>query len=248
MFHIVLAKVPLADSSFLGETRLAKMMPPMISNKISGPSCSQFRRVVYGLFFLLPILQIEGCYYMQAARGQIDIMHKRRPVDEVIQDTDSSDALKERLVLVNAARQFSIDELFLPDNESYRSYADLERDYVVWNVFAAPEFSLHPRQWCYPVAGCVSYRGYFSQEAAERQAGKLRPIRAHARLAPHRSNPLHAVRLPTKHPNRVDLGSLGRPQRPDWPSIRQPHNGGSDLVGDLGLHSKSVPSLECGIC
>jgi predicted aminopeptidase len=150
------------------------MMPAMISNKISGPSCSQFRRVVYALLFLLPILQIEGCYYMQAARGQIDIMHKRRPVDEVIQDTDSPDALKERLVLLKAARRFSVDELFLPDNESYRSYADLERDYVVWNVFAAPEFSLHPRQWCYPVAGCVSYRGYFSQEAADRQAGKLK--------------------------------------------------------------------------
>jgi len=137
-------------------------MRSMISNKISGTSCSQFRRVAYGLLLLLLIVQIEGCYYMQAARGQINIMHKRRPVDEVIQDADSPDALKERL------------ELYLPDNDSYRSYADLERDFVVWNVFAAPEFSLHPKQWCYPVVGCVSYRGYFSQEAAERQAGKLR--------------------------------------------------------------------------
>lgn len=149
-------------------------MRSMISNKISGTSCSQFRRVAYGLLLLLLIVQIEGCYYMQAARGQINIMHKRRPVDEVIQDADSPDALKERLVLVKAARRFSIDELYLPDNDSYRSYADLERDFVVWNVFAAPEFSLHPKQWCYPVVGCVSYRGYFSQEAAERQAGKLR--------------------------------------------------------------------------
>ena len=149
-------------------------MRSMISNKISGTSCSQFRRVVYGLLLLLLIVQIEGCYYMQAARGQINIMHKRRPVDEVIQDADSPDALKERLALVKVARRFSIDELYLPDNDIYRSYADLERDFVVWNVFAAPEFSLHPKQWCYPVVGCVSYRGYFSQEAAERQAGKLR--------------------------------------------------------------------------
>jgi predicted aminopeptidase len=111
---------------------------------------------------------------MQAARGHMDIMNKRRPVGVVIQDADSPEVLKQRLLLVDEARQFSIDELYLPDNDSYRSYADLERDYVVWNVFAAPEFSLQSRTWCYPVAGCVSYRGYFSRDAAERRAEKLR--------------------------------------------------------------------------
>ncbi|MEJ2129865.1 MAG: aminopeptidase [Woeseiaceae bacterium] len=71
-------------------------------------------------------------------------------------------------------RQFAVDELHLPDNDSYRSYADLERDYVVWNGFAAPEFSLQPKTWCFPIAGCVAYRGYFSEEAAEKKAGQLR--------------------------------------------------------------------------
>ena len=84
------------------------------------------------------------------------------------------DELTRRLELVQEARQFAIDELHLPDNDSYRSYADLERDYVVWNVFAAPEFSLEPQTWCFPIAGCVAYRGYFDQADARRKAAKLR--------------------------------------------------------------------------
>ncbi len=131
-------------------------------------------RVFIGLLLLALILQTEACYYMQAARGHMDVMNKRRPVNEVIQDVDSPEALKERLVLVSEAREFSIHELHLPDNDSYRTYADLERDFVVWNVFAAPEFSLQAKTWCYPVAGCVGYRGYFAKEDAERQAEKLK--------------------------------------------------------------------------
>jgi len=131
-------------------------------------------RVLIGLLLLALILQTEACYYMQAVRGHMDIMNKRRPVNEVIQDTDSPEALKERLQLVQEAREFSISKLYLPDNDSYRTYADLERDFVVWNVFAAPEFSLQAKTWCYPVAGCVGYRGYFAKEDAERQAEKLK--------------------------------------------------------------------------
>jgi predicted aminopeptidase len=74
---------------------------------------------------------------------------------------------------LNEARDFSVEILGLPDNKSYRTYADLERDYVVWNVFAAPEFSLTPKQWCFPVAGCVSYRGYFSKDDALRESKRL---------------------------------------------------------------------------
>ena len=76
--------------------------------------------------------------------------------------------------LINEARQFSIDELQLPDNDSYRSYADLEREYVVWSIIAVPEFSITAKSWCYPVVGCVSYRGYFSEEKARKKADKLR--------------------------------------------------------------------------
>jgi predicted aminopeptidase len=123
--------------------------------------------------FLLLIFQIEGCYYMQAIRGHNDLMNRRRPVAEVIDDAESPEQLRKKLALVRQARDFAVAELLLPENDSYRSYADLERDYVVWNVFAAPEFSLEPKTWCYPVAGCVAYRGYFSKEAAEKLAAKL---------------------------------------------------------------------------
>jgi predicted aminopeptidase len=100
-------------------------------------------------------------------------MHSRQPIPEVIADEASPDDLKQRLKIVQAARDFAVDELLLPDNKSYRSYADLERDYVVWNVFAAPEFSLDPKTWCYPVAGCVAYRGYFAEDAARKKAQRL---------------------------------------------------------------------------
>lgn len=111
---------------------------------------------------------------MQAINGHTNVMSQRRPVAEVIGDPDAPATLKERLALIQEARQFSIDELHLPDNESYRSYADIGRDYVVWNVFAAPEFSLQPKQWCYLVAGCVAYRGYFAREDALKEARELR--------------------------------------------------------------------------
>lgn len=119
------------------------------------------------------VSSLHGCYYVQAVRGHMAVMHSRRPVSEVLADPAVSGSLKERLALVEEARQFAVDELQLPDNDSYRSYADLGRDYVVWNVFAAPEFSLEPRRWCFPVAGCVAYRGYFSHAAANEEAEAL---------------------------------------------------------------------------
>jgi len=132
------------------------------------------RRLLLGATFLLVILQVEGCYYLQAIRGHSDLMSRRRPMTEVIADDESSDALKGRLQLVMAARDFAVTDLLLPDTDSYRSYADLEREYVVWNVFAAPEFELEPKTWCYPVAGCVAYRGYFSEASARDFGTKLR--------------------------------------------------------------------------
>ncbi len=117
---------------------------------------------------------LSGCYYVQATRGQIEVLAKREPIDEVLASPDTDAELERRLRLVQEARQFSVEELGLPDNKSYRSYTDLERDFVVWNVFAAPEFSLDAREWCYPIVGCVSYRGYFSEEAAHEEADKLK--------------------------------------------------------------------------
>ena len=122
---------------------------------------------------LLCILSLSGCYYMQAARGQLSVLGKRVPIEQVIEDPATSDELARRLELIREARAFATDELGLPDNDSYRSYSDLERDYVVWNVSAAPEFSVAAKTWCFPVVGCVGYRGYFSQAAAERKAEQL---------------------------------------------------------------------------
>jgi predicted aminopeptidase len=123
---------------------------------------------------LLGSMAVSGCYYVQATRGQLDVMSRREPIDQVLVDPGTPDALARKLQLVQQAREFSIDELGMPDNGSYRSYAHLERDYVVWNVFAAPEFSLKARRWCYPVAGCVSYRGYFKEAKANELASRLK--------------------------------------------------------------------------
>ena len=132
------------------------------------PSCCR------AVILIAVALSQSACYYVQAARGQYDVLQRAEPIDEVLAAESTPDELARRLALVQEARQFAVDELLLPDNDSYRRYADLARDYVVWNVFAAPEFSLEPRTWCFPVAGCVAYRGYFDEEAARRKAAKLR--------------------------------------------------------------------------
>ena len=112
---------------------------------------------------------LAGCgtpYLMQAASGEWQVLHERVPIDSVLADPHTPPAVHEHLEQVRAAREFASQELGLPDNKSYRSYADIGRPYVVWNVVAAPEFSLAPKRWCFPVAGCVAYRGYFHEQSA----------------------------------------------------------------------------------
>ncbi len=120
---------------------------------------------------------LSGCdtlsYYAQAAGGQFHILRQRQPIDRLLRDDATDDALRQRLVLVQEARRFAEQELALPLKRNFSTYVDLGRPYVVWNVFATPEFSLDPVTWCYPVAGCVSYRGYFSEAGAERFAASL---------------------------------------------------------------------------
>ena len=103
-------------------------------------------------------LGLSGCgaveFYWQGLTGQVDILARAKPIPEVIETTPDP-ALKDRLERAQAIRAFASRELALPDNRSYTSYADLGRPYVLWNVFAAPELSLTPRQWCFPVAGCI---------------------------------------------------------------------------------------------
>ncbi len=116
----------------------------------------------------------SGCYLLQSAEGQLDLMSKREPIGRVIGAAATPAALRSQLKAVAAIRDFASRELGLPDNGSYRSYADVGRRYVVWNVVAAAEFSIDPKQWCYPIVGCVAYRGYFVESRARSFAGELR--------------------------------------------------------------------------
>ncbi len=82
-------------------------------------------------------------------------------------------ALQERLRLSQRMRDFAVQELKLPENDSYRRYADLGRNAVVWNVVAAPELSFTLKTWCFAVVGCVGYRGYFDKAEADALAAQL---------------------------------------------------------------------------
>jgi predicted aminopeptidase len=113
-------------------------------------------------------------YYAQAVQGHVKILLARRSIDSLLADPATPPVLQERLRLVREIRDFASRELHLPENGSYRSYADIKRDAVVYNVIAAPEFSLQPLTWCFPVAGCVNYRGYYDPQAAENFAASLR--------------------------------------------------------------------------
>ncbi len=121
---------------------------------------------------------LAGCtsvgYYFQAVEGQMQIWHRSRPISQVIEDSHTPEQVRERLALALRLRDFASAQLGLPDNGSYRKYADLERPFVTWNVFAAGEFSVAPKEWCFPIAGCVAYRGYFSQAGAEKFGEELR--------------------------------------------------------------------------
>lgn len=116
----------------------------------------------------------SGCYFIQAATGQMELTSKRQPIAKLLSDERTPEKLRNRLEYVSAARTFASQELGLPDNGSYRSYADLGRPFVVWNVFATDEFSVEPRRWCFPIAGCVVYRGYFDEDNAQGYARRLR--------------------------------------------------------------------------
>jgi len=127
---------------------------------------------------LATLCTVSGCasvaYLGQSAVGHVQLLAAARPVSEAIADPGLSESLRERLRLTQRMRDFAVSELHLPDNRSYRSYADLKRSAAVWNVVAAPELSLELRTWCFPVVGCVGYRGYYDQARADAAAQPLR--------------------------------------------------------------------------
>jgi predicted aminopeptidase len=111
-------------------------------------------------------------YYWQGAAGQLELLTRSQPIPEVIGKSDA--ALAARLKRIREIREFASHELGLPDNGSYTRYTDLGRPYVTWNVFATPELSLKPHQWCFPIAGCVNYRGYFQEAEAKGESTRLK--------------------------------------------------------------------------
>ena len=129
------------------------------------------------LLAILLVLPLSGCfeidYYLSAVTGHLQILSKRQSIQELLQEKSTPAELQLRLNQIREIRDFASQQLDLPNNGSYRSYVKLDRPYAVWNVVATPEFSLTPKQWCFPIAGCVSYRGYFKLDQAKKFAQGL---------------------------------------------------------------------------
>jgi predicted aminopeptidase len=124
------------------------------------------------------VVMVAGCstvgYLAQSVSGHLGVVRAARPVSDWLSDEQTPDALKQRLMLTQRMRDFAVRELHLPDNASYRRYADLKRSAAVWNVVATAELSLTLKTWCFPVVGCVGYRGYFDRADADAEAAVLR--------------------------------------------------------------------------
>lgn len=123
------------------------------------------------------VCALAGCatvaWYGQAARGQLEVLAKREDIADKIADPATPESLRARLVTVLEIRRFAVDELGLPDGRSYRLYADLGRDSPLWNVVATPAWSVEAKSWCYPLVGCLSYRGFFRRDHARDLAAEL---------------------------------------------------------------------------
>jgi len=130
------------------------------------------------LMLAVVMLVQGGCsslsYYAQAVRGQLGVMAASRPLQQVTEDPSTTEPVRERLRQLPLMIEFAVDDLGLNETGSYRLYADLGRDAMVWSVVATPFDSLQPRQWCYPIVGCASYRGYFDRDTAHAHAASLR--------------------------------------------------------------------------
>ena len=131
--------------------------------------------LVLALASLAACSALEGPGYLwQSIDGHLTLMWRARPIAEVLDAPATDEALRRKLLLVREARVFASSDLGLPDNGSYKRYSAIDRPFVVWNVFAAPPLSVELHQWCFPVAGCVGYRGYYAEADAQAEAGRLR--------------------------------------------------------------------------
>ncbi len=149
-------------------------MVPRASTRPVFLSTKPISKILLVLFFAVTFFQCRSApYYEQAINGQMDILSKRQPISKLVEDPDTPAALRKKLQFIISVRAFAEKSLQLPVKDHYLSYVALDRPYVVWNVFAAPEFSLEPRTWCFPIVGCVAYRGYFAEADARRFGNSL---------------------------------------------------------------------------
>ncbi|TNF96002.1 MAG: aminopeptidase [Gammaproteobacteria bacterium] len=134
--------------------------------------------MIHNYLLLMAALLLSGCstlsWYGQAVQGQYEIWELQKPIGSLLDDPLTPDQLAKRLRTANEIRLFAVMEMQLPDNDSYTSFADLQRDSVLWAVFAADQDSIELKQWCYPLVGCVGYRGFFAEEDAAKLTTKLR--------------------------------------------------------------------------
>jgi predicted aminopeptidase len=135
-------------------------------------------RITKLLLSLSVCISLSACsqlsYYYQAAKGQAQLLNKRQPVEDLLAAASTPSKLKQQLTKSQKIRRFAVQHMGLKDHGGFTQYADLGRTHAVWNVVAAPEFSIEPRTWCFPIAGCVAYKGFFEQEMALREQEKLR--------------------------------------------------------------------------
>src|SRR5512141_2027994 len=144
---------------------------------LKSPRPGIIRKVIVGLCLLAIVLAVSGCktlsFYAQAFRGQYQIFAHEKPIQKLIDDPKTPAELRRRFELVQRLRGFAQTELHLPVDGHYRKYVDVHRPYVVWNVEAAPEFSMEPKTWWYPLVGSLAYRGYFSERGATNYGASL---------------------------------------------------------------------------
>jgi predicted aminopeptidase len=129
------------------------------------------------LVLIITVTCLQCCslpYYNQAINGQMEILRNSEPISDLVDNPETPAKLRNKLIFIQSVRDFATKELHLPVNGHYLSYVALDRPYVVWNVFAAPQFSLTPKTWCFPIVGCVAYRGYFDEDDARRFGDSLK--------------------------------------------------------------------------
>ncbi len=123
------------------------------------------------------ILSLSGCstvsYYSQSAKGHLSLMVKRKPIAQLLKDDSVSEQRKKELKLVQEIRTYASERLKLPNNGSYTKFVELHRKAVTWNLVVTPKYSMTPSQWCFPIIGCISYKGYFSEHKATSEAKQL---------------------------------------------------------------------------